>query len=78
MAIEMIKRCDYCGKVEPMEQQTKTKDVQAREIDINVVFEEKVIASLRSHIGDACEKCKEDILQGSYFSYSVTKAGMKE
>ena len=77
MAIEMIKRCDYCGKVEVMEK-AKTEEVQAREIDINVVFGEKVIASLCSRIGDACEKCKEDILRGSYFSYSVTKAGMKE
>ena len=78
MAIEMIKKCDYCGKVEPMEQQAKTKDVQAYEIDIDVIFGKETIVSSCSSIGDACKQCKEDILRGSYFRYSIRRAGMKE
>lgn len=77
MAIEMIKRCDYCGKVEVMEK-AKTEEVQACEIDVDVLFGEKVIANTCSRIGDVCKQCKEDILRGSYFRYSVTRAGMKE
>lgn len=75
MAIEMIRRCDYCGKMEVMKEM-KAEKIESYEVDVKMFLEERTIAIACAKVGDACKECKERIMQNLHIEFKMTQEGM--
>lgn len=75
MAIEMIRRCDYCGKMEVMKEM-KAEKIESYEVDVKMFLEEKTIAIACAKVGDACKECKERIMQNLHIEFKMAREGM--
>lgn len=75
MAIEMIRRCDYCGKTEVIKEM-KAEKIESCEVNVKMFLEEKTIAIACAKVGDACKECKERIMQNLHIEFKVVREGM--
>ena len=77
MAIEMIKRCDYCGKMEVIKEM-KAEMIEPYKVDVKMFLEEKTIAIACAKVGDVCKECKERIMQNLHIEFKMTREVMNK